>query len=80
MGLAVPVVKRFVRDIVNPPKKMSTVLDTPTGYRQKNWLAPQRNVTVSKRTKLVTLGNQMRFLIGHFRVASNLIMKARVRA
>ena len=52
LGLAVPVVKRFVRDIVNPQKKMSTVLDIPTEYRQKNWLAPQRNVTVSKRIKI----------------------------
>ena len=45
----VPIVKSTVNVTARPQTKMSTVLGTVTGYRQKNGFVPTKNVTVSRR-------------------------------
>ena len=47
----VPIVKSTVNVTARPQTKMSTVLGTVTGYRQKNEFVPTKNVTVSRRRR-----------------------------
>ena len=47
----VPIVKSTVNVTARPQTKMSTVLGTVTGYRQKNGFVPTKNVTVSRRRR-----------------------------
>ena len=47
----VPIVKSTVNVTARPQTKMSTVLGTVTGYRQKNGFVPTKNVTVSRRSR-----------------------------
>ena len=49
LDLVVPIVKSTVNVTARPQTKMSTVLGTVTGYRQKNGFVPTKNVTVSRR-------------------------------
>ena len=47
----VPIVKSTVNVTARPQTKMSTVLGTVTGYRQKNGFVPTKNATVSIRRR-----------------------------
>ena len=47
----VPIVKSTVNVTARPQTKMSTVLGTVRGYRQKNGFVPTKNVTVSRRRR-----------------------------
>ena len=49
LDLVVPIVKSTVNVTALPQTKMSTVLGTITGYRQKNGFVPTKNATVSMR-------------------------------
>lgn len=62
LDLVVPIVKSTVNVTAHPQARMSTVLGTVTGCRQKNGFVPTKNATVSRRSNSLTGGKCKRYL------------------